>query len=714
MLSLSKFSTVFNESGIKTISANHSSPASSDTLFKGFQNYVCAPPWEDSSNAPWNITHHLSSYQELNYNAAHMWISDCDSLGFFRDDTLRQDQRDRVSRIINDASQKGLTSVFERVNISNLCFSQRIVYEAEGGNYGFSYQRRSANLEQDSGRTVVHACRNESECPQTDATPRMLCDSIYENLQHSDLYYWYPGTTDTSNFWHIKPVMRIDSNIFSPVDTTPVIAIVTKNFLGNKIDSIIIKVNNFAQTHYSGNYLENYFGVNPQVKGRLEDTLSLNFGRAGAELKNCKVDFKVYWFGLVDVWFDKMIVDDERANKLFDPNPLNNYDKKIKNEVDLLHDKMVFFVDELVSSQAYTTKYVIDKMKGYQQDCKIEFALSNNLNMHSHRNNQTRSRMLFDIIRPEIVCLDDHVFLMDEYNEPYRVYLPNNSSGHDPYVPASWMVSSQSYNDRLQNVAFGNKDELGPPYQGTFIYQITKIRNDLREFAPNAKFIVQPQLHSWLKTDTTNHTYEYGGFREIINEEIQAEAMIAISHGAQSFNWCNYHSQQSNNKNLLKRDAQNSVYTILGLRNDASSSFSKRTSNIIHQNKWEYVKAMNLKILHWKPTLDKIKWQEGYSIHSEGANHNFISQIKSIYRDPSSPYSFSPTNEDAIKFWEMGFFDPDFTNPDVSSDDKSKYFIMVNRRCVPDSPNVGTGDLRQLKIKLDFEDLTLFAFQQKY
>ena len=56
----------------------------------------------------------------------------------------------------------------------------------------------------------------------------------------------------------------------------------------------------------------------------------------------------------------------------------------------------------------------------------------------------------------------------------------------------------------------------------------------------------------------------------------------------------------------------------------------------------------------------------------------------------------------------MGFFVPDFLNPTVDQYDKSKYFMMVNRRCVPDTPSNGHGDLRQLKIKFDSTQLPGF------
>jgi hypothetical protein len=45
--------------------------------------------------------------------------------------------------------------------------------------------------------------------------------------------------------------------------------------------------------------------------------------------QRCRVDFKVYWCGQVDVWFDKMTVDDFYANKLLSTDRCGNFDEKI-------------------------------------------------------------------------------------------------------------------------------------------------------------------------------------------------------------------------------------------------------------------------------------------------------------------------------------------------------------------------------------------------
>lgn len=415
---------------------NLSSASASDST--GFTNYILGAAWLDSTPVSyWNINNHLDSYKELNFNASHMYGKDSDSLGNFYQDTLTVDQKNTINRLVSESNQLGMSSNFERVRISNLCYSQRLIYEAEGGNNGFSYQRRTADIVPDSGRQVIHACTNSVECPVTDVSPRMLCDSIYENLQHTDLYYFPPGSTDNL-IWKIKPVMKIDSNDFIPGDATPVVAIITKNYIGNDIDTIIIKVKNFGLNSYSGNYIQDYFDLDHplEVNGHIDSINSLSYGRPapGTGIEDCKVDFQVYWYGLVDVWFDKMIVDDERADELFK----GIHDIKIQDEISTLNNSIVFTMDELVTSQAYTTKYVIDKMKSYNPNEKIQFALSNNLNQYSHRNKSLGSKVLLDISRPDIISIDAHPFPLEAGTGGY---IPENLSAMDSFdlrIPNIW------------------------------------------------------------------------------------------------------------------------------------------------------------------------------------------------------------------------------------------------------------------------------------
>lgn len=121
---------------------------------------------------------------------------------------------------------------------------------------------------------------------------------------------------------------------------------------------------------------------------------------------------------------------------------------------------------------------------------------------------------------------------------------------------------------------------------------------------------------------------------------------------------------------------------------------TERNSNMWGQNKWQDIGNTNKKILGWKPLLDNSYWQNGYSVHSEGANYDYISNIQSLKQD-NTP---DPENE---RYWEMGFYDP------LLDGNFTKYCMFVNRRCIP--AGVGyNGDFRQLKIKFNGSELMTF------
>jgi len=308
---------------------------------KDFTNCIFNLTQYTGMPAQWRILSNLDKYRDsLHFNRVQQYADPPgDSLlyGLFLNLKTSQ-QIDSFKALMNGLNSYNLSGEYSLVNISNLCYAQRLEYEAEGGNDGFSYQRSTADVIQDSGRTVIHPC-----ITNCDATPRILCDSIYENMQHGDLPIASLGPNDTLD-WHIKPVMRIDSSEFSPDDTRPVVAIVVRNFSNKTIDSIIIHVNNFSNSigQYRGNYIDKYTFVQNfdslMVTGEYYDSLKgLNFGQKNwweweANALKCKTDFKVYWFGLVDVWFDKTIVDDHTSNILFNPDTNVNYDPLIIQE----------------------------------------------------------------------------------------------------------------------------------------------------------------------------------------------------------------------------------------------------------------------------------------------------------------------------------------------------------------------------------------------
>lgn len=116
--------------------------------------------------------------------------------------------------------------------------------------------------------------------------------------------------------WYLKPKMKIRKADFSLFNTRAVIGVITYGFEGSAIDSTIIKVKNFSDLSgkYDGSYSERYmteYGL-PGNDMRISSK-ELFKGKS----KN-GFNIRIFWFGEVDVWFEKLTMDDYMANDLLE------------------------------------------------------------------------------------------------------------------------------------------------------------------------------------------------------------------------------------------------------------------------------------------------------------------------------------------------------------------------------------------------------------
>jgi tetratricopeptide (TPR) repeat protein len=292
-------------------------------------------------------------------------------------------------------------------------------------------------------------------------------------------------------------------------------------------------------------------------------------------------------------------------------------------------------------------------------------------------------------------------------------------------LPDNISVSiSSSYPSGLQT-ELSNIHNTGIRFVGNSAYNnwlndtsLAQTSNDMNYFNDlcNSKSIdmyVIPQVIFWHMKSSDFW------MREPMNSEIGATIGIALCYGAKGILPYAYESFYDSGtpyifggSGIHYSNDNNSAYTYnvsLGISEFSSSDAwgkYKRTSNFYGEQKWSYLADLYEKIDKWGPILANSIYTSGYSVSRDGANHEYIDDIKSIYRNPSSPFEFNSANEDSVKFWEMGFFDLGLDG------DYNRYFMMVNRRCVPDISN--DGDLRQLKVKfngsqlINFQNWTVF------
>lgn len=393
-----------------------------------------------------NITNFRDS---LHFNSVHVYGYDSSGGGFNSNINWYSAY---IRDLMNSIHNSGLKGYYGRNKIERLSYGQRLEYEVKQTgstrvNSGFCYDSIMSNTyETDSGKTVLHAK------PYPDSgynSPGYLCKNIYENLQHGDLIDF---TQLDDSTWFIKPLMRIDSNVVDNNPNDSVVRIDVINYKGNLIRSVKILAKDFAKDaflNYSGNYTNRYLISDSLlfVIGGTHNSNGLNSGMRDDQWQdwdnNCKVDFRVWWYGKVEVWFDKMVVDDVWGNNLFNSNLTlrKQYEDKITEEVteftDYIRDGS-FYIDELTHSQIPCVKRVYELMKQANPAAKLNFAVTNYFNVRSYKDNSIGNREILREIQSESFNADAHEI---------QDILPDNieSASHDPKINPVWFYSYTDY-----------------------------------------------------------------------------------------------------------------------------------------------------------------------------------------------------------------------------------------------------------------------------
>ncbi len=688
---------------------------------KDFTHFLLNPGLWDSPRG-WDFNYFWDYYRDtLNFNGIQVYDYGNSRTGYF-DQIHSQSQVDTLNGFINGTISRGLKPMFTRRNLELVAsYGRRMSFEGEGGNDYYSFQNRLVAPSTDSGRSVLFAC---ATCPPPEnPQANRLCYGIDENYQFAStyLYPWDPPID-----WHLKPVMRIRESDFSPNDTRPVVAIYTKNFRGDYIDTVVIRVNNFrdGNNNYFGQYKSAFTFLTSQggndslqISGRRDTITGLLYGYELPNVAESLIDFEIHWFGEVDVWFDKLIVDNDLANRLFNPSTLLNYDPYIKQELDNYWDRMFMYtIDECVTTALPCVKYIQDYIRNYNQqygrNCIMSYATSNNLNAYFTKHDENDYKLYLDYTHPQVFQVDAHAIQFHDQGEPGCIPVGQfDSSLLHSYIPQDWKVSNSVYNEYIQEV-LGNKSDLMWISDGSLVYQINRTRTQIAQSSPSTRLTIQPAIQGWLIGNTNTGLFRYG-VREPLNEEISAEAWIALAWGADNLCWFWLASQGPGTGPPPEPEQRTKILNedtpIAGDTQFCFGVFTQpgvpRRQNCYGQNKFDYLREMNAKILNLKPTLDAIEWKSAYTTPADGMGHEYIYDIASIIPGrtgmnpcienwpPNSPYLDCSYET----FWEMGFYQP------VGN---AKYFVMVNRRCVPAKyDGSDRGEARILWIKFDANDL---------
>jgi len=316
----------------------------------------------------------LEIYPGHNFDAGYF-----DTLDYYRDFT--NGILDDWEEITNLANPRSL--LFEREKILRPVYGQRSTYQAEANinlipKYYYSTHETGNDITDNIyGGVTVRYCSKDTN------SAGYVVSGLIENGEQSNMSILIDSSENSSgrslysdikknNYkyrWYIKPRIRIDSNYAKQNPDT----LVVKIEIHTSADSIIcldLKCFNFLDNslNYNGSYLEvynnlldslnlNYLLAIPAVdltghRNRGDDTISYK-GTTN------KTDYRVYWYGKVDMWLDYVRVDDEWAHFLFtdslESEVLNTknvwkFHTKIKEEVEEFSEHPglgYFYIDEI-------------------------------------------------------------------------------------------------------------------------------------------------------------------------------------------------------------------------------------------------------------------------------------------------------------------------------------------------------------------------------
>ncbi|MDQ3019922.1 MAG: hypothetical protein M3R36_05035 [Bacteroidota bacterium] len=295
---------------------------------------------------------------------------------------------DRIER----NKQHGLRSSMDRPKIQYTAYAQQSDYQceaiSEGADYWFYSYNTSVNntyVRDINDNSVFGNGVRVKYCQTIPSSPGSndgyIVKELRSNREQANLL-WNSWENDNTYDWYVMPKIRIDSAFANNAtnQNTPVCRIDVFNWDSSIVKSAIIKVRNFKKNFdstYNGRYLEKFFfAENLDTSNLLIPAGDICPGgyRWFSDWSNdtVKTDFRVYWYGLCDMWIDYVRVENEPAYELFN----GDFDDHVREETQLALNGYDpdnpkpnnFYMEEFefntVPCMAYVNNLIMDESEG--------------------------------------------------------------------------------------------------------------------------------------------------------------------------------------------------------------------------------------------------------------------------------------------------------------------------------------------------------------
>ncbi|MBV6479606.1 MAG: hypothetical protein HGGPFJEG_02392 [Ignavibacteria bacterium] len=702
------------------------SPRMKDKFYIGYFNL----PYE----LQFTSTGFLNDYKSLSLNAMQGYMTkgaDTDPTnlqGGFNDslDTYKANVQSMLGKFSSTLGESSM--LLSREKISRPAYGQQSTYQAEYvraelvGNIkkpGYGYKHGGGSYyagETWQGETGISGryCQTGTHLAQ------IMVDSLYENLEQVNDVTDNHLTSDRKSMysdyrWYIKPRMRIPQSFANDPNNWEKIVVIMEiqNFSASINQFETLKVKSFLDENgeYNGRYLEMYrFDGNPNIYPLSIKATDLTQGAVAdasgrtENLFDSKVDYRVYWYGEVDVWLDYVRVEDEWAHFLFNPQlETASQPRKYFFNHKILEEVNAFSVNDSGFAYFYMDEYFYNNIPCISEVNRIIKNINTNTGLisvtceectkgyWSGLRNLPDDDELYNSLYDKNVNTD--IMLVDKYPIYDSEPIPHNLS-----LPNSGLYPGTIHYQKASNAGVYNQSLNGSLISRNILSQYKNVSNFTKD--KNIVFSFAAQIHNFEHPFLNDPGLQDPTLREPTNEEISLQCYLALSYGAKHIFHFAYNSEKK--VNLSTGDS-------LFLWGMLQSNFNDpRYYNYYNQNKWTGMKNHDsslIKIGKYIYDQNSLVHDDNRTVDVEGLPFKYVSDLKSIYRHPQPPPDNYPSsNEDSTRYWELGFFN---SNTSIAPLDKSKYFMAVNKRCTPEDINYN-GDLRTLKIKFDSSQLTGF------
>jgi hypothetical protein len=648
--------------------------------------------------------------------------------------------------VIAGNSSAGMNTLMHRVKIEYLCYGQRSDYECESESFYrldnpepdywfYTYSTHDSAVSADYIDNSAYGSGRKVRYSRTPASTNSgswinsagyVCEGLKTNREQCASYHYSSVySVDYKYAWHLKPRIRIDPVVANSSPNTPVCKIEVLNFNGNKIKEADIYARNFRVnnlTNYDGSYLELFHFASWDDTSNLVISYGTNFnpGRGGWEVNNpldsnySKVDIKVYWYGICDMWVDRVRVDNEVANDLFNGVYDNTWLKWEIEDIAMKNRDNVkyFYLEEFEFNNRPCMKYVNEKIQALSSGnmsllCNPYWGGYNihkqNVNLNPFSPVEFK-RTLIDYVGLKALLMGSYAF-KGYHNVPGTIFKD------EVYVPASLPVSD--YNPSAGRFSLpkdpAGYDEWLQGYFNDSAYNFWQ-RGEFRMYNELCNYIAKECNIPFYTMVQTHLFYVPPGspvYREPTNEEISLLVNLPITYGSKGMFYYEFPGYNTMNiNNFFSRGLADPVFQDLQL----STLLSSRHQNVYNQydsasgngSKYNTVAALNYKLANfWGPVIQNFDndYTNSYIYHlryNDCLNETYFNDIKTY--PPSSLLSLTPSaipDSAAVTYLQAAVFK-------IPGEPETNYFMLVNRRCSPYDADVPTdGGRRDIKAKFD-------------